>query len=134
VGALEKMYAAYDKHADFKIVYVREAHPSDGWQVPVNERDGVVFTTPKTSQEREKVAGACAANLKITISIVVDSMDDKVERAYSGWPDRIYIIDKDGRIAYKGAPGPAGFKPKEAEDALKKLLQLSTGDENKDKK
>lgn len=123
------MYAAYSKQADFKIVYVREAHPSDGWQVPVNEREGVIVTAPKTASEREKVAGTCAANLKITIPIIVDGMDDAVERAYAGWPDRIYIVDKEGRIAYKGAPGPAGFRPKEAEESLKKLLER-TGDGN----
>jgi hypothetical protein len=127
------MYATYGKHADFKIVYVREAHPSDGWQVPVNEREGVIIATPRTASEREKVAGTCAANLKITIPVVVDGMNDAVERAYAGWPDRIYIVDKDGRIAYKGAPGPAGFRPKEAEESLKKLLGLA-GDAGKQDK
>jgi hypothetical protein len=122
VGALDRMQATYGKQADFKVVYVREAHPSDGWQVPQNERQGVVFKEPTTLQEREEIAAACATGLKISIPILVDGMDDKVEKAYAGWPDRIYIVGVDGKVAYQGRPGPSGFRPAEAEEALKRIL------------
>lgn len=116
------MQAQYKGRVDFRVVYVREAHPEDGWQVPANTRNGVVFKEPKTTSEREEVASACAADLKITIPILLDGMDNKVEAAYAGWPDRIYVIGIDGKIAYRGQPGPAGFKPAEAEEALRKIL------------
>lgn len=119
------MAKKYAKQADFKVVYVREAHPSDGWQVPQNERQGVIFKTPKTTSDREEVASACAAHLKISIPILIDGMDDKVEQAYSGWPDRIYIIGSDGKVAFRGRPGPSGFRPDEAEAALRKVLGLN---------
>jgi type I thyroxine 5'-deiodinase len=45
-----------------------------------------------------------------------------VERSFTGWPDRIYVVDKDGRVAYKSAAGPYGFRPAEAEDRLRELL------------
>ncbi len=48
--------------------------------------------------------------------------DNGVERAYTGWPDRLYVIDRDGRIAYKSAAGPFGFKPAEVEASLKGLF------------
>ena len=66
---------------------------------------------------------ACAEGLKISIPIVIDNMDDKVEQAYAGWPDRIYIIGTDGKVVFRGRPGPAGFRPDEAEAALKELLR-----------
>lgn len=116
------MNAIYKDRVDFRVVYVREAHPEDGWQVPANTRSGVVYKEPKTTDERAEVASACAAGLKITIPILLDGMDNKVEAAYGGWPDRIYVIGKDGKVAYQGRPGPAGFKPAEAEDALKAIL------------
>jgi hypothetical protein len=117
------MFATYKDRADFKIVYVREAHPSDGWQVQQNERQGVIVATPRTLEEREKAATQCSAHLELKIPIVIDNMDDKVEAAYSGWPDRIYVLDKDGKIVYKGNPGPSGFRPLEAEVALKGILK-----------
>jgi len=117
------MAKKYAKRADFWVVYVREAHPSDGWQVPQNERQGVIFNTPKTTSEREEVASACASDLKISIPIIVDGMNDKVESAYAGWPDRIYIVGTDGKIVFRGRPGPGGFRPDEAEAALRKVLE-----------
>lgn len=116
------MYAKYKEEADFLVVYIREAHPEDGWQVRANERDGVIIKSHKSEEERIEAASACAVGLKLSMPILIDDMNDTVEKAYQGWPDRIYIVGKDGKIAYKGARGPAGFKPKEAEEALKKLL------------
>lgn len=118
------MYAKYKDKADFRVVYIREAHPTDGWQVRANERDGVLIKNHTTEEERAKAAGACAAGLKLSMPMLIDDMNDTVEKAYQGWPDRIYIIGADGKIAYKGARGPVGFKPKEAEGALKKLLGI----------
>jgi type I thyroxine 5'-deiodinase len=56
--------------------------------------------------------------LGIEMPAIVDNFDDSTDIAYSGWPDRLYIIDKEGRIAYKSAPGPFGFKPADMERAL----------------
>jgi hypothetical protein len=49
-------------------------------------------------------------------------MDDRVGQAYSGMPDRLYLIDRTGRVAYKGGRGPFGFKPSELEQSLLMLL------------
>jgi len=104
------------------VVYIAEAHASDVWQLPVNERQQVVYAAPKTAQEREALASACVRNLKIDLPALVDTFDNSTERAYTGWPDRLYVIGKDGRVAYKSAPGPFGFKPKEMLDALSQTL------------
>ena len=104
------------------VVYIREAHPDDEWQTKANKRDKVVFVQPTKLAERNKVATVCSANLNLSIPFVVDKMDNKVNESYAGWPDRIYIVDKDGKIAYKGAPGPRGFKVQEMADKLTKLV------------
>ena len=54
--------------------------------------------------------------------LVVDTIDDRVGHAYSAMPDRLYVIDRDGRVAYQGGRGPFGFKPAEMEQALITLL------------
>lgn len=126
MGTLNKWYERLKDRADFKVVYVREAHPSDGWQVPQNRRDGVVYETPETYEERKRIAKECEVGLSLKIPILIDTMDDAVETAYAGWPDRIYVIDRGGKIAFRGRPGPAGFRPEEAMRALDRLLGLSS--------
>ena len=54
--------------------------------------------------------------------MLIDTMDSTVEEAYSGWPDRIYIVTTEGKIGYKGDPGPGGFDPQDMERCLIKLL------------
>ena len=104
------------------MVYIREAHPSDIWQMAVNEREKVVYESPRNADERANLAGVCVRNLGIEFPSVVDGFDNATDTAYSGWPDRLYVIDRDGRVAYKSAPGPFGFKPDDMERALVQLL------------
>ena len=74
-------------------------------------------------EERMAVARTCYSDLGLSFPAIVDGMDDKVEKAYAAWPDRLYIVGVDGKIAYKGGKGPGGFKPLEMEKALKELLK-----------
>jgi alkylhydroperoxidase family enzyme len=103
-------------------VYVREAHPIDGWRMASNDRDGVSFAQPTSDAERCEVAGKCCAALHMSIPLVVDHVDDRVGHAYSGMPDRLYLIDRDGNVAYKGGRGPFGFKPGELDQQIAMML------------
>ena len=87
-----------------------------------NDKAGVAFAQPKTAEERTKIAEQCCTVLKITMPLVVDTIDDRVGHAYSGMPDRLYVLDADGRVVYKGGRGPMGFKVGELEQALIMLL------------
>ncbi len=73
----------------------------------------MVFASPKSEEERAAVAGACVRKLGIEIPAVLDEFGNSTEAAYTGWPDRMYLIDPSGRIAYKSKPGPFGFKSAE---------------------
>jgi type I thyroxine 5'-deiodinase len=122
VPALNKLYRDYRDRAAFYIVYIQEAHPIDAWQVNDNLDDDVLVASTKTVEERVNVAGMCVRNLGIELPALVDEADNRVERAYTGWPDRLYVVDRSGRIAYKSAPGPFGFKPAEVQHTLERLL------------
>ncbi len=50
--ALNKLYDQHKDRVAFYVVYIEEAHASDVWQLPVNERQNVVFASPKTAEER----------------------------------------------------------------------------------
>ncbi len=119
---MNKIYQQYKDRAAFYVVYIEEAHTSDVWQLPVNETQQVVYAAPKTEQERAALAQACVRNLKIEIPALLDKFDNSTERAYKGWPDRLFVIDRNGRVAYKSKPGPYGFEPAAMEEALKAVL------------
>jgi len=123
VPALNRLYREYRDRVDFYIVYIEEAHPIDAWQLSDNLEDDVLVATTRTADERYQVAGLCVTKLGIELPALVDDPDNRVERAYTGWPDRLYVIDQDGRIAHKSAAGPFGFKPAEVESSLKQILR-----------
>ena len=79
--------------------------------MPVNEREGINIKDPKSYSERVGVAEKACSVLKIKLPCLVDQMDDAVNKTYSAWPDRLYIVDSDGKIAVMGGPGPGGFAP-----------------------
>jgi hypothetical protein len=106
----------------FYIVYIQEAHASDVWQMQSNIRQNVVFASPKSIDERTNVAESCVRNLHIEIPALLDSFDNSTELAYTGWPDRLYVVDRAGLVAYKSAPGPFGFDPSAMKPAIEKAL------------
>ena len=107
----------------FHVIYIREAHPSNAWQSSSNIRDNVVFADPKTEEERSEVAGACVRKLHLEMPAVMDNVQNTTEAAYTGWPDRLYVIGADGRVSYKSAPGPFGFHPQGVEETLQRIAK-----------
>jgi hypothetical protein len=93
------------------VIYIREAHPSDGWVVQQNVARGISIVDPKNYDERSRTAGSACSLLRISIPCIVDDMNDSVNKAYAAWPDRLYVIDTTGKVAVVGAPGPRGFAP-----------------------
>jgi alkylhydroperoxidase family enzyme len=83
-----------------------------------NDRAGIAVPQPKTKVDRVKVAHHCCTALQMSMPVLVDEIDDRVGHAYSGMPDRLYVIDREGKVAYKGGRGPFGFKPGEMEQSL----------------
>lgn len=103
------------------MVYITEAHPSDVWQMQSNIKDKVVFASPKSEDERAFLAGACVRKLRIEMPAVLDEFGNSTEEAYTAWPDRLYLIDRQGKVAYKSQPGPFGFQPDELAQALSRM-------------
>ena len=83
-----------------------------------NLKEKVVFASPKSEEERALVAGTCVRKLGIEIPAVLDEFGNSTEKVYTGWPDRMYVIDASGHIVYKSKPGPFGFKSDELRSAI----------------
>ena len=112
------MQRRFADRADFLTVYIKEAHPEDERQMGVNEKEGVCYMQPTTLAERAAIANDFIRQTGYEIPLVLDSMDNAVEEAFAGWPERLYVIDETGLVAYKGGMGPMHFKPTELESWL----------------
>jgi thiol-disulfide isomerase/thioredoxin len=102
----ERMYQDYKDRAEFFLVYVREIHPSDGWQLPENEREKVLVRQPVTRAQRAAVARTCREKLKLTMPILMDTMSDDAQKAWHAWPGRAWLVGSDGRLAWRGCRAP----------------------------
>ncbi|MBI1853240.1 MAG: hypothetical protein HYR85_23120 [Planctomycetes bacterium] len=122
------MYRENRDRAEFFLVYIREAHPTDGWTLDGN----VKLADPKTSAERHDAAGTCTKSLDLSMPVVVDDMEDTVNRAYAAWPERLYVIGKDGKIAYAGGMGPFKFDPAECAKFLRDYFAKPANAKSKD--
>ena len=87
-----------------------------------NLRDKVIFRNPLSLAERTDVASSCVRKLGIKIPAVIDDMDNSTEHAYTGWPDRIYLIDQNCHVVFKTKPGPFGFDPSQLEAPLRRIF------------
>lgn len=88
----------------------------------MNHDDDVVFMQPTTVDERAGVAQACVLRLQLDMPTLLDGMDNAVDEAYSALPDRLFVIDAAGDVAYRSAPGPFGFDSDAWEQAITEVL------------
>lgn len=117
-GNIEKLYERYKDRAKFYLVYVREAHPAESWWMMSNKKVGIDVAQPVSDDQRRAVAQTCQQRLDLEVPFLVDTVDDLVGGVYSGMPNRLYLIDSAGKIAFKNARGPFGFHPRQLEQAL----------------
>ena len=119
------MYDKYNKSVQFYVVYIKEAHALDS-RSPMVGGNSPLVQEPITFDERVEVAKQCATAMEIKrIPTLVDEIDDGVGNAYSAWPDRLFLVGKNGKIAYASGRGPRGFKPDELSKAIETELAKS---------
>ncbi len=131
--SLRDLYGKYHNRVQFLSIYIREAHPKDGWWfgggitgMLLKMRKSKAATDiydPGSIEERQEVARRCENALQYDIPTYVDEMDDAVNKAYAAYPTRLYLIGLDGRVVYAGGLGPFGFKPAELQTAIEEYLQ-----------
>jgi thiol-disulfide isomerase/thioredoxin len=127
---VETVAQRFREDANFLFVYVREAHPCNGWCMISNDKAGVRVEQPTDDAARQQIAQTCTTLLKPTIPVVVDQIDDRVGHLYSAMPARLYVLDREGKVAYQSGRGPFGFKVDEMEQALlMTLLNQSRSDQ-----
>ena len=86
---MERLYSKYQERVEFFVVYIQEAHPTDGWQVDSNVQDEVYYRQHQSYDEREEVAQSCTIGLHISIPTVAEEMDNAIDEAYGAAPERL---------------------------------------------
>ncbi len=110
---------------EFLLVYIREAHPDSVLFAPTEDGGKTLQIIPQTATETERLKNlqVCVSLLQMTMPALIDSDDNVVNRAYAAWPDRLYVVGIDGKIAYKSGPGPFGFKTEDLEEWLRRNVK-----------
>lgn len=110
VKALKALKERYGDVADFYVVYIKEAHAADSRR-PIPIKGEKPIKEPTSLKERKAVASKCMAKLNIDVPCLVDDMNNTTNEAYNASPDRIFVVDEQGKIAVRAQMGPRGFGP-----------------------
>ncbi|KAJ8375359.1 hypothetical protein SKAU_G00059390 [Synaphobranchus kaupii] len=101
--------------ADFLVVYIAEAHATDGWSFSNN-----VDIKKHTNLQERLAAAQVLLKENPLCPIVVDDMTDITASKYGALPERLYVL-LSGKVIYKGKMGPWGYNPEEVRRVLEKI-------------
>jgi tetratricopeptide (TPR) repeat protein len=118
---LNALYERYHDRAEFLLVYIREAHGAGSWQSTINRREGVDLADAATFDQKREYAASCIRKLKIPYAAAVDPLDNAAETAYTAWPSRVYLIDKQGHVAFNSPLDELNFDASKLDSALQSV-------------
>ncbi len=107
---MEKMYQDYKDVVEFRLIYIREAHAVDSdWPMPIARDKGI--KQHKNYDERCTTAKMLMDDESLTMPMLIDGMSNATNEDYSAYPDRVFLVRSDGRLAVAAERGPWGFNP-----------------------
>jgi hypothetical protein len=90
VSPLNELYKRYrDQGFELLTIYVREPHPGEN------------YGPHKSWEQKLQAAKDCRQQDGIQNPLLVDDLDGTMHRRYASMPNMIYIVDKNGKVAYK---------------------------------
>ncbi|CAG5866514.1 unnamed protein product [Menidia menidia] len=111
--------------ADSVVVYIEEAHPSDGWK-----STDAPYQIPKHRRLEDRLQAAQLMRMEVPgCAVVVDSMENSTNAAYGAYFDRLYIL-QEGKVVYQGDRGPEGYRISELRDWLDQYRKSLEGGSN----
>jgi Iodothyronine deiodinase len=119
-----RLNEAYENHKDrmhFYCIYVKEAHPDDGWQVRVNLDSEIVYDQPSTIEQRAAIAEACQLDLRLKMPVLLGDIEDQTDLAYAARPVRLFVLDENGVIVHRSGIGPSHLDVDGALAAIEKI-------------
>lgn len=108
MSAFRRLVAKYQRHVDFLIIYIEEAHPSDGW---VTTDTPYVIPQHRTLDDRVSAARVLQQGAP-GCALVLDTMTNASSSAYGAYFERLYVVQS-GIVVYQGGRGPDGYQVSE---------------------
>jgi len=131
-AALKRLAAEYHERVDVRLVYISEAHANAGaeaeWQSTINQKEGIDLPAARNLAEKQDHATLCLRKLTLPFAVVVDGMDAAAERAYQAWPSRLYLVGRDGKVAFQTRLGELDFNAEDLERAIRGILARGDAD------
>jgi tetratricopeptide (TPR) repeat protein len=123
---LKRISTAYHDRVDFRLVYISEAHtdggPESQWQSTINQKEGIDLPAPRNLGEKQEHAELCLRKLSLPFAIEVDGMSAAAEKAYQAWPSRLYLVGRNGKVAFQTRLGELDFHSGDLERAIREIL------------
>lgn len=98
---------SFGKKITFVMIYVREAHPRDGFSL----QPFSVIDDPLTIEKRTHEAASWKKQFKMPFQVLIDDMMDTTAARWASWPVRLFVVSNKRKVVYAGAPGPWYCKP-----------------------
>ncbi|CAJ0911178.1 19622_t:CDS:2 [Entrophospora sp. SA101] len=117
---LNDIHEKYQRHVDFYMIQIREAHASDVWPIG----NIVDVKEHRTLEERLTAAREMVRATDLQIPVLADTMDNNFLKLYSPWPFRFFVI-VDGILKLVGMPKEARYDTTDLVNCLDALLDGS---------
>lgn len=105
------LYGRFHDQYAFAFVYIRESHPTQGYQPAKYASEVRPVLDAESLENRRETAALYAEAKALPFPVLIDTMNDETARLYSAWPVRLFVIDTDGTVLYSGGQAPWFYHP-----------------------
>lgn len=104
---LKRLHREFRHETQWLMVYVREAHP--GEDMPAHE----------THEQKRQQAARMKREEGVDWPVLIGELDGTTHKAYSELPNHLFLIDRDGRVTFRGefAHAPSLYEAMKAAEA-----------------
>jgi thyroxine 5-deiodinase len=134
LSAFAALCRDFQERASFVIVYLEEAHPTDGWMYGSVKHSIAQHTSAVERHAAaavmqaalEEICAGVGAGVKSEAGVpspalVVDSMDNLASTAFGALPERLAILVA-GKLVFLGGKGPEDYSVEACRKALCAVL------------
>jgi hypothetical protein len=97
-AGIEKLKKELGQRVQVMVIYTKEAHPKGEWEVERNRDSDIEIEQHKDLDAREEMALKARAELKLTVPILIDTMDNATAKTYGLGPNGAVVIGRDLKV------------------------------------